>query len=91
VIIDTPPLGEVSDALRIASQVDDVVVVARPRHTSRSSFLVVRDLLGRFGIVPRGLLVVGEKIHTPGAFFMRSSAFRDQVEAGGPTAQSGPH
>lgn len=89
VIIDTPPLGEVSDALRIAAQVDDVVIVARPRHTSRTSFLVLRDLLERFGIVPRGLLVVGEKIQTPGAFYMRSSAFRDQLEAGGPIGQSG--
>jgi capsular polysaccharide biosynthesis protein len=89
VIIDTPPLGEVSDALRIAARVDDVVVVVRPRHTSRSSFLVVRDLLGRFGIVPRGLLVMGEKINTPGAFYTRSSAFRDQLEAGGALGQSG--
>jgi Mrp family chromosome partitioning ATPase/capsular polysaccharide biosynthesis protein len=89
VIIDTSPLGEVSDALRIAAQVDDVVIVTRPRHTGRTSFLLVRDLLDRFGIVPRGLLVVGEKIHTPGAFYMRSSAFRAQLEAGAPSGPSG--
>jgi capsular exopolysaccharide synthesis family protein len=88
VIIDTPPLGEVSDALRIATQVDDVVIVTRPRHTSRSSLVIVRDLLERFGIVPRGLLVIGEKIHTPGAFYGRTSAFRAQLEAGAPSGPS---
>ena len=91
VIIDTPPLGEVSDALRIAAQVDDVVVVARPRHTSRRSFHVLRDLLARFGIAPRGLLVIGEMIHTPGAFYMRSAAFRDELESAEPVQEPGVH
>jgi Mrp family chromosome partitioning ATPase/capsular polysaccharide biosynthesis protein len=59
VVIDTPPLGEFSDALRIAHDVDDVIVVARPRHTNRTSFEVMRDLLDRTGHVPAGMLVIG--------------------------------
>jgi capsular exopolysaccharide synthesis family protein len=60
VIVDTPPLGEVSDPLQIAAQVDEVVVVARPRHTNRRSFQVMRDLLSRSGMTPAGLFVVGQ-------------------------------
>jgi Mrp family chromosome partitioning ATPase len=59
VVIDTPPLGEFSDALRIAQEVDEVIVVARPRHTDRRHFEVMRDLLNRTGHVPVGMLVVG--------------------------------
>jgi Mrp family chromosome partitioning ATPase len=59
IVVDTPPLGEFSDALRIASEVDDVIVVTRPRHTNRRSFEVMRDLLERTGHVPAGMIVVG--------------------------------
>jgi Mrp family chromosome partitioning ATPase len=60
IVVDTPPLGEFSDALRIASEVDDVIVVTRPRHTNRRSFEVMRDLLERTGHVPTGMIVVGD-------------------------------
>jgi Mrp family chromosome partitioning ATPase len=59
VIIDTAPLGEVSDALRIADAVDDIVIVTRPGHTNRSHFLDMRDLLQQTGISPLGLVLVG--------------------------------
>ena len=59
VVIDTPPLGEFSDALRTAHDVDDVIVVTRPRHTNRNSFEVMRDLLDRTGHVPAGMVVIG--------------------------------
>jgi capsular exopolysaccharide synthesis family protein len=61
VIIDTAPLGEVSDALRIASQVDDVVVVARLGQTRRDSFRTMQQLLGHAGTAPAGLIVIGSK------------------------------
>jgi capsular exopolysaccharide synthesis family protein len=60
VIVDTPPLGEVSDALRLVDLVDDVVVAARPGHTNRANVELMRDLLGRAGRTPTGFLVVGE-------------------------------
>lgn len=59
VIIDTPPLGEVSDALRMAGAVDDVILVARPGHTDRAALQQTRELLDRMGQSPTGLVVVG--------------------------------
>jgi Mrp family chromosome partitioning ATPase len=65
VVIDTAPLGEVSDAVPLLRDVDDVIVVTRPRHTRRASFEVMRDLIVRTGASARGLLVVGETLHIP--------------------------
>jgi Mrp family chromosome partitioning ATPase len=62
VIIDTPPLGRVSDALRAAMTVDDVVLVARPGNTDRTDLQHTRELLDRMGHTPTGLLVVGEAV-----------------------------
>ena len=59
VVIDTAPLGEVSDALRVVDVVDDVIITARPGNTNRDHFLNMRDLLHRTGIKPLGYLVVG--------------------------------
>ena len=61
VVIDTPPLGEVSDAITIADHVDDIVVVARPGHTNRVNLETARELLAASGVVPTGLLVVGQR------------------------------
>lgn len=58
VVIDTPPLGEVSDALRIAHEVDAILLVAKPGHTNRTHLEVTRDLLERTGRTPTGYVVV---------------------------------
>lgn len=82
VVIDSSPLGEVSDALPVASYVDDVLVVARLRHTDRSSLQVTRDLLQRSGVVPRGLVLVGEALHhTSSSYYMRALGTRDTTTA----------
>jgi Mrp family chromosome partitioning ATPase len=60
VVVDTAPIGEVSDALRIVGSVDDIVVVTRPGSTNRGNFRVMRDLLERSGQLPTGLLVIGD-------------------------------
>jgi Mrp family chromosome partitioning ATPase len=62
VIIDTPPLGKVSDALRAAMTVDDVVLVARPGNTDRTDLQHTRELLDRMGHTPTGLVVVGDAV-----------------------------
>ncbi len=56
VVIDTPPLGEVSDAYQLLPFVDDVIVVARPGNTRRASFQFMRDLLGTQLARPRARL-----------------------------------
>ena len=60
VIVDTPPVGEVSEALRIASVCDQVVVVARPRHTDRRRLRMARDLLERAHAPTVGMVLVAE-------------------------------
>jgi tyrosine-protein kinase len=69
VVIDTAPLGEVSDALRIAPDVDDIVVVTRPGHTNRVNFEIMRDLLERIGQTPAGFLVIGEQQGRSAAYY----------------------
>lgn len=59
VVVDTPPLGEVSDALMLLDEIDDVVVVSRMGNTRRLSAEIARDLLDRAGVQIAGFLVVG--------------------------------
>jgi Mrp family chromosome partitioning ATPase len=58
VVIDTAPLGEVSDALRHARYVDDLLVVLRPRNSNRAHIRLLRDLLERIGRTPTGYVVI---------------------------------
>lgn len=60
VIIDTAPVGEVSETLRIAAVADQVVFVGRPRHTDRRRLRSARDMLRRAGAHVVGMVVVGE-------------------------------
>jgi tyrosine-protein kinase len=61
VVVDTPPLGEISDALRITPHVDDTVIVVYPGNTNRANYEVMRDLLERSGNQPTGLLLIGDR------------------------------
>src|SRR5215208_216230 len=66
VIVDAPPLGEVSDALRVATDVDDIVVVVRPGHTNLTAFRTMRDLLERSQSPATGLVVIGDLAYESG-------------------------
>lgn len=59
VIIDTAPLGEVSDALRIVHGTDETLIVLRPGESDRMSFETMRDLLQRSGRAPLGIVLIG--------------------------------
>jgi Mrp family chromosome partitioning ATPase len=61
VIVDTPPIGEVSDAVPIAGECDEVLVVVRPGHTDRSRLIVARDIFARIGVIPIGTVLVGQR------------------------------
>jgi len=90
-IIDSSPLGEVSDALPVATRVDDVILVVRPRHTDRASFQVARDLLQRSGVVARGMLLVGEALHqTSSAYYMRAMTGSREAPTPAGAEPSGP-
>jgi capsular exopolysaccharide synthesis family protein len=59
VIIDTPPLGRVADALRLAASSDDLLLVSRPGHTDRRELKLAQEMLSQLGIMPTGLILVG--------------------------------
>ena len=59
VVVDTPPLGEVSDALRLGRAVDGTLVVMRPGSTSRSQLRSTRELLERSGYFVEGAIIMG--------------------------------
>ncbi|MEO8092006.1 MAG: P-loop NTPase [bacterium] len=58
VIVDTAPLGEVGDALLLARDIEDLLLVVRPGNTARSQLEFVRDLLERAGRRPRGYVML---------------------------------
>src|SRR4051812_14458038 len=78
VIVDTPPLGEVSDALRLLDFVDDLIVVARPGNTNRANLELMRDIMGRTGISPAGLLVIGDAPGRSSNYYAYGMSMREQ-------------
>jgi capsular exopolysaccharide synthesis family protein len=63
IVIDAPPLGEISDAYQFLPFIDEIIVVARPGNTRRASFEFMRELLGRAHRTPLGMVIVGETPH----------------------------
>ena len=59
VIVDSPPLSEVIDALPLAQQVDEVLIVVRLGKTQLSKLQNLGELLARHDIQPVGFAVVG--------------------------------
>ena len=59
VLVDTPPLGEVSDALHVMGAVDEVVIVVRLGNTRPGSLRTTRELLERMGRTVSGYVVIG--------------------------------
>lgn len=87
VVIDTAPLGEVSDPLRIASCADHVLLVTRPGNTHRRQLELARDLLERSAAPVRGLVIVGSREvggygYGYGYGYGARSALQDADEAG---------
>jgi non-specific protein-tyrosine kinase len=61
VVIDTPPLGEVADAIPLVSQVDGVLVVSRRGKTTRTAAESLRDLLRALDAPVLGVVLIGAK------------------------------
>jgi Mrp family chromosome partitioning ATPase len=57
IIVDSPPLTEVSDALTLADVVDTVIVAVRLGHTRRDKLNELRRVLAQRGISPAGFVV----------------------------------
>lgn len=69
VVLDTAPLGEVSDALRLATEADDVIIAARPGNTDRANIEFMRDLLDRSGVRPSGFVLLGMQSPVPSSYY----------------------
>ncbi|MEA2379218.1 MAG: tyrosine-protein kinase [Thermoleophilaceae bacterium] len=59
VVLDSPPLTQVIDAMPLARQVDDVVLVTRLGSSNLTQLAHLGDLLDQNGIRPAGFVVVG--------------------------------
>jgi capsular exopolysaccharide synthesis family protein len=69
VVVDTPPLGEVSDALTFANAVDATILVGRPGKTNLRQFEFTRDLLERVGHAPVGHVLIAVPQRSAGGYY----------------------
>jgi Mrp family chromosome partitioning ATPase/capsular polysaccharide biosynthesis protein len=60
VVIDSPPLTDVSDALPLANLADEVLIVARMGVSKLTKLARLHDMLVSQGTTPSGLVLVGE-------------------------------
>jgi succinoglycan biosynthesis transport protein ExoP len=63
VVIDSPPLTEVIDALPFAQHADEVLIVARVGHSRIRRLVELDDLLAQHHVVRTGIVLIGETEH----------------------------
>ena len=80
VIIDSPPLTDVVDALPLARYVDDVLIVCGSATAGSPSIQRLGELLAENGIRPVGFAVVGTPRPTPHELLLRRA--RADLRAG---------
>jgi capsular exopolysaccharide synthesis family protein len=80
VVIDSPPLSEVIDALPLAQRADSVLVVVRLGKTQLTKLAHLGELLSRSGIRPVGFAVVGAQTSAEGYYYTSPSAQRSSRE-----------
>jgi len=61
VVIDTPPVAEVVDALMVASFADELIVVGRPGATDRAATELMAELFVASELAPAGWVLLGEE------------------------------
>lgn len=61
VVVDTPPLPEVAEAVAFADASEAVVVCVRVGHTRRDKLAELRELLRRRGVTPLGFFVTSRR------------------------------
>lgn len=73
VIVDSPPLTEVVDALPLAHYVNDLLLVCRIGTTSLLQLSRLADLLEQNSIEPRGFVVVGASGSHTGSYYFEAT------------------
>jgi receptor protein-tyrosine kinase len=61
VVVDSPPLPDVAEAVALADACEAVVVCVRIGHTRRDKLGELRELLGRRGATPLGFFVTSRR------------------------------
>jgi Mrp family chromosome partitioning ATPase/capsular polysaccharide biosynthesis protein len=61
VVVDSPPLPEVAEAVALADACEAVIVCVRIGHTRRDKLAELRELLGRRGVTPLGFFVASRR------------------------------
>jgi Mrp family chromosome partitioning ATPase/capsular polysaccharide biosynthesis protein len=69
VVIDSPPITDVSDALPLAAIADEVLIVARLGESKLSKLSRLQDMLANQGIRASGFVLVGEGSRRPGYYY----------------------
>jgi capsular exopolysaccharide synthesis family protein len=69
VVIDSPPLSEVIDALPLAQRADEVLVVVRLGKSQLTKLAILAELLSRHSIRPVGFAVVGAQTNVEGYYY----------------------
>ena len=71
IVIDSPPLTEVADALILADAVEAVVVAVRIGRTGRNQLVQLRRMLAQRGISPAGFVVTTRRRARSGGYYGR--------------------
>jgi capsular exopolysaccharide synthesis family protein len=88
VVVDSPPLTEVIDALPLARSVDDVLLVVRLGSSNLVQLQRLGDLLEQNAIAPTGFVVVGAGTGAEGSYYASArSRISDDLIA---TAEQSP-
>lgn len=74
VVIDSPPLTAVVDAMPLARLADDVLVTARISVSRLSDLSELNDMLREQGCEPTGLVLVGEASTRQGGYYYESTS-----------------
>lgn len=88
VLVDTPPVLVVSDALAISRRVDAVLVVVRLGRTTRDQIQRLSTALDRIGVRPIGVVVTGVKRRA--AYYSNAYEYSAGAQPAGVEVESSP-
>lgn len=74
VVVDAPPVTEVSDAVPLSKHVDSVLIVARLGHSRTDQLVNLGEILTRQDVQPAGLVVVGSDIGRGSSYYSYASS-----------------
>jgi capsular exopolysaccharide synthesis family protein len=81
IVIDSPPMTEVADALILADAVEAVVVAVRIGHTGRPQLIQLRRMLAQRGISPAGFVVTTRRRSRRGGYYGTTPAWEPERDA----------